>query len=66
MNDDVWERLPEHVKRYLSERTLSEIPEAVLQTLATLSPEEIAVLDKVGASFEDADLQPKQYVALIH
>jgi hypothetical protein len=64
--NDAWERLPEHVKRYLVERMLSDIPEGALETLASLSPEEIAVLDKVGASFEEEEVQPKQYAALIH
>jgi hypothetical protein len=54
------------VKRYLVERMLSDIPEGALETLASLSPEEIAVLDKVGASFEEEEVQPKQYAALIH
>ena len=65
MGDD-WSDLPEHVAVYLYRRTVSCLPEGVLETLATLSPEELDVLDRVGASLEAADADPKMWVCAVH
>lgn len=58
--------LPEHVAQYLCRRAVSCLPEGVLETLATLSPEELDVLDRVGASLDEAHADPKMYVCAVH
>ena len=66
MNDDWTAGLPEHVARYLVRRALSSVPESVRQTLAELSPEEIETLERVGASLEEAGVEPLGYAMIIH
>ena len=58
--------LPDHVAQYLLRRALSDIPESVLDALAELSPEEIEVLDRLGASMQEAGVGPHGYTFLIH
>jgi hypothetical protein len=61
-----WSDLPDHVAKYLYRRTASCLPEGVLETLATLSPEELEALDRVGASLEEADADLRGYVCAVH
>jgi restriction endonuclease Mrr len=65
MGDNVPE-MPEHVADYLYQRALSSLPEGVLETLASLSPEELGVLNRVGASLEEANADPSVYVFGVH
>jgi len=58
--------LPDHVAQYLLRRALSDIPESVLDALSELSPEEIEVLDRLGASMQEAGVGPHSYTFLIH
>jgi hypothetical protein len=66
MSDDWTAGLPEHVARYLVRRALSNVPEGVRETLAQLSPEEVETLDRVGASLQEAGVDPIGYTWLIH
>ena len=58
--------LPDHVAQYLLRRALSDIPQGVLDALAELSPEEVEVLDRFGASLHEAGAGPHSYTFLIH
>jgi len=58
--------LPDHVAQYLLRRSLSDIPQSVLDVLAELSPEEVEVLDRFGASLQEAGVGPHTYTFLIH
>jgi hypothetical protein len=58
--------LPDHVAQYLLRRALSDIPQSVLDALAELSPEEVEVLDRLGASLHEAGVGPHSYTFLIH
>jgi hypothetical protein len=66
MSDDWTAGLPEHVAGYLVRRALSNVPEGVRETLAQLSPEEVETLDRVGASLDEAGVDPIGYTWLIH
>jgi hypothetical protein len=65
MADD-WSDLPDHLARYLYRRTVSCLPEGVLETLKTLTPEELDALDRVGASLEAADADFRAYICAAH
>jgi len=58
--------LPDYVAQYLLKRALSDIPQSVLDALAELSPEEVEVLDRFGASLHEAGVGPHSYTFLIH
>jgi hypothetical protein len=58
--------LPDYVAEYLLRRALSDIPQSVQDVLAELSPEEIEVLDRLGASMQEAGVGPHSYTFLIH
>ncbi|HEX6490015.1 MAG TPA: hypothetical protein VF002_01425 [Gaiellaceae bacterium] len=66
MSDDWTAGLPEHVASYLVRRALSTIPESVRDTLAQLSPEELETLERVGASLQEAGVEPIGYAMIIH
>jgi hypothetical protein len=63
---DNWSDLPEHVATYLFQRVVSLIPEGVLETLVTLSPEELDALERVGASLDAAGADFTVTKATIH
>lgn len=58
--------IPEHVAQYLARRALARIPASVYETLLSLTPEELAVLEKVGASLDEAQCEPHQVAAVVH
>jgi hypothetical protein len=58
--------LPEHVQEYLLRRTLSHLPESVIAVLASLSEDEINVLDRVGAALDEAGADIKMYYMSVH
>ena len=45
--------IPDHVANFLLRVAISNVPTNVLETLAKMSPDEIAVLERVRASFEE-------------
>ena len=60
------ERIPDHVAQYLARTALAHLPPEVYETLVSLSPEELAVLERVGASLWQAQVDPRSYVYVIH
>jgi hypothetical protein len=66
MGEQSMGELPDHVAQYLLRRSLSDIPQSVLDVLAELSPEEVEVLDRFGASLQEAGVGPHTYTFLIH
>jgi hypothetical protein len=58
--------LREHVARYLLRAVVSTLPPGVLKTLNEMSEEELAVLDRVGTSFREADAAPFMYPCGVH
>ena len=47
--------IPDHVAQYLARRALRDLPEGVYEVLVSLTPEEIEVLERVGASLEGCE-----------
>jgi hypothetical protein len=58
--------IPDHVAQYLARRALADLPASVYETLLSLTSEELAVLEKVGASLQEANCEPHQVAAMIH
>jgi hypothetical protein len=58
--------LREHVARYLLRVAVSNLPIGVLETLNEMSEEELAVLDRVGISFREADADAFMYLGGVH
>jgi hypothetical protein len=58
--------LREHVAWYLLRAAVSNLPRAVLETLNEMSEEELAVLDRVGTSFREADAAASKYPCGVH
>jgi hypothetical protein len=57
-----------HVKHHLEKRGVdhTEIPDSVLAVLDDLSEDELKALRRVGASMEDADMDPPLRAAMVH
>jgi len=58
--------IPDHVAQYLARRMLHGMPASVYETLLSLTPEELAVLEKVGASLDEGQCEPHQVAAVVH
>lgn len=58
--------LREHVERYLVRVAVSRLPAGVLETLNSMSEEELAVLERLGVSFEEANAKPVAYMFGVH
>lgn len=56
--------IPDYVAQYLARRVLADLPERVYETLISLSPEEIEVLDRVGAALDECE--PHHVAAVVH
>lgn len=56
------------VKAHLQKRNVkaSELPNSVINTMNTLSQDELDALDKVGGSFDDANVPPGKAITAIH
>ena len=57
-----------HVKHHLEKRGVDHeaIPEEVLAVLNSLSDDELKALRRVGASMEDANMDPPLRAAMVH
>ena len=57
-----------HVKQHLDKRGVEhkDVPESVLAVLNDLSEDELEALRRVGASMEDADMDPPLRAAMVH
>lgn len=60
------DRIPEHVAQYLARVALAHIPASVYETLLSLTPEELAVLERVGLSFKESELESHSWTYVIH
>jgi hypothetical protein len=58
--------IPDHVAQYLARRVLSDFPASVYETLISLTPEELDVLERVGVSLHEAGCEPRGYTYAIH
>lgn len=53
--------IPDHVAQYLAHRALDDLPERAYEAIVSLSPEEIEVLERVGAALGDCEPQMKAF-----
>ncbi len=53
--------IPDHVAQYLAHRALDELPERAYEVIVNLTPEEVAVLEKVGAALTDCEQHFKTF-----
>ncbi len=53
--------IPDHVAQYLAHRALDDLPERAYETIVSLSPEEIATLERVGAALGDCEPDMKAF-----
>jgi threonine/homoserine efflux transporter RhtA len=60
------EPIPEHVAQYLARVALAHIPASVYETLLSLTPEELAVLERVGMSFKESEFESHSWTYVIH
>jgi hypothetical protein len=58
--------IPEHLAQYLARSVLKDVPGSVYETLVALTPEELDLLERVGASLHAANCEPQSYVFVIH
>jgi hypothetical protein len=58
--------LREHVARYLLRAAVASLPTGVLETLNEMSEEELAVLDRVGTSFHEANAEAYMWPPGVH
>ena len=59
-------QLPDHVARYLLRVAVSNIPPSVLETLASMTPEELDVLDRLRVRLEDSEAGPESFLYAFH
>lgn len=59
-------QIREHVARYLVRVAVAHLPPGVLDTLNSMSEEELAVLDRLGVSLEEAGAKPITYMFGVH
>jgi hypothetical protein len=58
----------QHVKHHLDKNGVdpSELPDSVIVTLNSLSPQELNAMDKVGDSLEKENVSPNVSIAAMH
>jgi hypothetical protein len=54
------------VAQYLARVALAHFPASVYETLLSLTPEELAVLERVGLSFKESELESHSWTYVIH
>jgi hypothetical protein len=59
-------QLPDHVARYLLKVAVGNIPPSVLETLVSMTPEELDVLDRLRVSLEDSEAGPEGFLYAFH
>jgi hypothetical protein len=57
-----------HVKNHLQKNKVNpnQLPDSVIETLNTCSPEELKAMDKVGDSLEKANVAPTVRISAVH
>jgi hypothetical protein len=58
--------LPDYVAEYLVERSLSRLPDEVVDVLVSLSREQIEGLARVGRAFDEAECEPHLITFSVH
>jgi len=58
--------LPDYVERYLLQSVISSLPGEVVETLASMTEEEIAAIEKLGQVLDRSDAHPHIYVYSVH
>jgi hypothetical protein len=58
--------LREHVARYLLRAAVANLPPGVLEALNEMSEEELAVLERVGTSFREANAEAYMWPGGVH
>jgi len=58
--------IPDHVARYLLRVAVSNIPPSVMETLASMTPEELDVLDRLRVSLEESKAGPPAFLYAFH
>lgn len=58
--------VPDYVERYLLKSIAGSLPPEVLETLASMTPEEIAALEKLGAALDRLKAAPHTYMYSVH
>ncbi len=53
--------IPDHVAQYFAHRALDDLPERAYEVIVNLTPEEIAVLEKVGVALGDCEPSLKTF-----
>lgn len=53
--------IPDHVAQYFAHRALDELPERAYEVIVNLTPEEIAVLEKVGVALGECEPELKTF-----
>jgi hypothetical protein len=58
----------QHVQQHLRKNGVNpnELPDSVIDALNSCSPEELNAMDKVGASLQDASVEPNLSVKSVH
>ena len=55
-----------HVARYLLSTAISNLPAGVLETLNGMSEDELAILERIGTSFQEAEAASWVYPCGVH
>ena len=58
--------IPDHLAQYLARSALEDLPGSVYETLVALTPEELDLLESVGASLHAAGCESHSYASVIH
>jgi hypothetical protein len=53
--------IPDHVAQYFAHRALDDLPERAYDVIVNLTPEEIALLERVGAALTECESNFKTF-----
>jgi hypothetical protein len=58
--------IPDHVARYLLRVAVTNIPPSVMETLVSMTPEELDVLDRLRVSLEQSKADTPAFLYAFH
>ncbi len=58
--------IPDHVARYLLRVAVTNIPPSVMETLVSMTPEELDVLDRLRVSLEESKADTPAFLYAFH
>ena len=58
--------IPDHVARYLLRVAVGNIPPSVMETLVSMTPEELDVLDRLRVSLVESKADPPAFLYAFH